>query len=301
MNAEPGHPPTDLAPLDPGKIRRSFARAAATYDATDFLQTEIRSRLLERLAWIRLEPLRVMDLGAGTGKALPQLATRFPGAALLALDLTEGLLRQAGNREGSRALPVCADASRLPLRDASVDLVFSCLMLHWCPSLDQVLGEVRRCLRYPGLFSFATLGPGSFRELRAAWQQVDQGVHVMPFPEMRALADGLVRAGFAEPVVDGETLTIRYQTLRQLTADLRGTGTTNASSHRQRGLTGRHRWQRFAAALEEIRDGDGALPMTLEVIYGQAWAPGQQPDRRPGEASVPLSRVGRRPGGTSAP
>lgn len=296
MNTEPGDTPTDIAPLDSRKIRRSFARAAASYDATDFLQTEIRSRLLERLGWIRLEPRRVVDLGAGTGKALPHLATRFPGAELLALDLTEGLLQQAGNRDGSGALPVCADASRLPLGDGSVDLFFSCLMLHWCPSLDQVLREVRRCLRYPGLFTFATLGPDSFRELRAAWQRVDQGVHVMPFPEMRGLADGLVRAGFAEPVVDGESLTIRYQTLPQLTADLRGTGTTNASSRRPRGLTGRRQWQRFAAALEEIRDGEGALPMTLDIIYGQAWAPGEQRIGRPAEASVPLTSVGRRPG-----
>lgn len=296
MNTAPGSPPADLAPLDPRKIRRSFARAAASYDTADFLQTEIRSRLLERLTWISLEPGRVVDLGAGTGKALSGLATRFPGAQVLALDLTETLVQRAADRDGSGALAVCADASRLPLTDGSVDLVFSCLMLHWCPSLDQVFREVRRCLRYPGLFTFATLGPKSFQELRTAWQRVDQGVHVMPFPEMRALADGLVRAGFAEPVVDGENLTIHYRTLPELTADLRRTGTTNASSLRQRGLTGRRQWQRFAAALEELREGEGTLPMTLDIIYGQAWAPGATGTRKAAEASVPLTHVRRRPG-----
>jgi len=296
MSNEPGAAPGDHAPLDTRKIRRSFARAADSYDATDFLQSEIRNRLLERLAWVSLLPDRVIDLGAGTGKALPGLAARFPGAELLALDLTPALLRRAAGRDGSGALPVCADAARLPLRDGSVGLVFSSLMLHWCPALDPVLREVRRCLGYPGLFSFATLGPGSFQELRMAWQQVDQGIHVMPFPEMRALADGLVQAGFAEPVVDSERLTIRYRSLAQLTTDLRGTGTTNPGSDRQRGLTGRQQWQRFATALEEFRDGEGTLPMTLDIIYGQAWAPGARSTGKPTEASVPLDRVGRRPG-----
>src|SRR5690606_14175727 len=119
---------------------------------------------------------------------------------------------------------------------------------------------------------FATLGPGSFRELREAWKAVDDSAHVMRFPEMTALGNGLLRAGLAEPVIDVETLTIRYPDLRQLTSDLRSTGTTNPNSVRSQGLTGRRSWARPEAAYAEHRDADGALPVSLEMVFGSVWA-----------------------------
>jgi malonyl-CoA O-methyltransferase len=94
----------------------------------------------------------------------------------------------------------------------------------------------------------------------------------MPFPEMTALGNGLLRAGLAEPVIDIETLTICYADLRQLTNDLRGTGTTNPNSARNQGLTGRRTWARLEAAYQEQRDANGALPVTLEMVFGSVWA-----------------------------
>lgn len=288
------------APIDQRQVRRSFARAAGSYDGADALQTEVRDRLLERLDWIQLEPRRVLDLGTGTGKALTALAARYPEAEILGLDLTPAMLRVAGRQAGGNPAPllVCADAARLPFPDQSVDLVFSSLAIHWSPALDQVLAEVRRVLRHPGLFTFTTPGPESYRELRRAWQAVDGSPHVIPFPEMRALGDGLVRAGLAEPVMDTDTLTLRYREFSQLVADLRATGTTNASSGRRPGLTGRQAWSRLTAAYEEERDADGLLPATVEVVFGQAWAPGAPRRRRApdDEIAVPIDRLGRRPG-----
>jgi len=283
--------------IDRRQVRRSFSRAAGSYDDADVLQTEVRDRLLERLDWIRLEPRRVLDLGTGTGKALPALAARFPGAEILGLDLTPAMLRVAATRQGGPGgappVLVCADAARLPFPDQSVDLVFSSLAIHWSPDLDQVLGEVRRVLRHPGLFTFTTPGPDSYRELRRAWRAVDEAHHVIPFPEMRALGDGLVRAGLAEPVMDTSTLTLKYREFGQLIADLRATGTTNASAGRPGGLTGRRAWTRLTAAYEAERGPDGLLPATVEIVSGQAWAAGgTRPRRSPGdEIAVPLASL----------
>ena len=286
--------------LDSRQVRRSFTRAAASYDGADVLQTEVRNRLLERLQWVQLQPRRILDLGAGTGKALPALAALYPDAELVGLDLTAAMLQVAAIRSNSSstspALLVCADAARLPFADQSMDLVFSSLAIHWSPALDAVLAEVRRVLRHPGLFTFTTPGPESYRELRAAWRTVDRTPHVIPFPEMRALGDGLVRAGLAEPVMDTDTLTLKYRDFGQLVADLRATGTTNASTGRQPGLTGRDTWSRLTAAYEKERDAEGLLPATVEILFGQAWAPGNARRRLPpvDEIAVPLDRLGRR-------
>lgn len=290
-----------LGPIDRRQVRRSFARAAASYDGADVLQTEVRDRLLERLQWIQLQPGRVLDLGTGTGKALPALAARFPEAEIVGLDLTPAMLQVADRRPRGSAgnagpVLVCADAARLPFPDQSVDLVFSSLAIHWSPVLDDVLAEVRRVLRHPGLFTFTTPGPESYRELRRAWRAVDEAPHVLPFPEMRALGDGLVRAGLAEAVLDTESLTLQYREFSQLIADLRATGTTNASAGRRQGLTGRQAWARLTAAYEQQRGAEGLLPATIEVVFGQAWAPGPQRQRRSqgDEISVPLDSLSRR-------
>jgi malonyl-CoA O-methyltransferase len=294
-------PPDDGAGpgLDRRQVRRAFGRAAASYDGADILQNEVRERLLERLQYLRLEPARILDLGAGTGRATEALRARFPGAEILALDLAPDMLRVARSRPG-RAAPdavLCGDAARLPLADGSVDLVFSNLAIHWCASLDAVFAEVRRVLRHPGAFCFSTLGPGSFRELREAWAAADGAPHVMDFPELRALGDGLLRAGLGEPVVDGDSFTIRYQSVAQLAGDLRATGTTNAARDRRRGLTGRRAWSRMAAAYAGMADAEGLLPATIQVIQGQAWAPdpgGRRGRPAAGEFEIPLDRLGGR-------
>lgn len=290
--------------IDRDKVRRSFARAARSYDGADVLQAEVRDRLLERLDWVQLQPKRILDLGTGTGAALPLLSARYPDAEVIGVDLSPAMLDLAAGRrvaasEASSPMLACADAARLPLPDASVDLVFSSLVIHWSPDLDAVLAEVRRVLRHPGLFTFAVPGPGSYSELRRAWQAVDDLPHVMPFPEMRALGDGLIRAGLAEPVMDTDTITLRYREFRDLVADLRATGTTNAATGRRRGLTGRQEWAQLVAAYEKERDVDGRLPASFEVVCGQAWAPGEgRPGRRGAadEISIPLQGIGRFPG-----
>ena len=149
-------PGADMTGPDRHAVARAFRRAAAGYARADFLHAEIRARLLERLDFVRLEPQAILDLGAGPPEATTALARRFPGSRLLALDLVPEMLGTAP--QGWSRL--CADAARLPLPDASVDLVSAGMLLHWCADPAAVLAEARRVLRYPGLFLFSTLGPG---------------------------------------------------------------------------------------------------------------------------------------------
>ncbi len=281
--------------LDPREIRRSFDEAAARYDTHAVLQAEVRQRLLERLDFTRLEPAVVVDLGCGTGGALEALQERYPAAQVLALDIAEGMLRRA--RERSIGQCIAGDVQRLPLADASVDLVFSSLTLQWCTDLGAALAECRRVLRPGGLLNFTTLGPQTLGELRAAWAAVDDGVHVNDFVELHELGDGLVGAGLAEPVLDIEHLTLTYREVGGLMRDLKAIGARNASVHRSRGLTGRGRHRRLAEAYEGFRR-EGVLPATYEVIFAQAWGPTGQVERgrRSGEFAVPVTELTRRAG-----
>ena len=293
---------SDPFDIDLLRVRRSFGRSAGGYDAAAVLQARVRAELLERLVVVRLEPAVVLDLGAGTGHGALALKRRYRASQVVALDLAEGMLRQAGRRQTllRRFRRVCAEAAALPLRDASVDLVFSNLMLQWCPDPDRVLRECRRVLKPGGLLTFTTFGPDTLVELRRAWAAADGHTHVNRFIDMHDLGDALLRAGLAEPVMDVERYTLTYPVVRDLMLDLKAIGAHNANAGRPRGLTGKGALARMTAAYEAFRR-DGRLPATYEVVYGQAWCPVAAPLRRqpPGEVRVPVGRIGRREGGAT--
>jgi malonyl-CoA O-methyltransferase len=291
---------SDPFELDLARVRRSFGRSARDYDATAVLQAQVRAELLERLDLVRLEPTAVLDLGAGTGHASRSLKCRYGSGQVIAVDLAEGMLREARRQQAflRRFHRVCGQAAALPLREASVDLVFSNLMLQWCQDPAAVFGECRRVLKPGGLLTFSTFGPDTLLELRRAWAAADSHTHVSRFIDMHDLGDALVRAGFAEPVLDVERFTLTYAEVRDLMRDLKSLGAHNATAGRPRGLTGKGALARMTAAYEALRQ-DGRLPATYEVVYGQAWCPVSAPPRQraTGEVLVPVSRIGRRTGG----
>ena len=278
--------------LDRAHVRRSFERAAATYDAAAVLQREVGARMAERRGVIRLEPRAILDAGCGTGEALGELATRFPGARLIGLDLAWNMARAAqerapptiaggrslltrllgsgGGRGAVRPALVCGDIAALPLAPATIDLVWSNLALQWIDEPGVAFAEFQRVLAIGGLLSFTTFGPDTLRELRAAFATVDKGTHVSRFIDMHDLGDMLVQACFADPVMDMETLTLTYADGDALMRELKALGAHNATSARSRGLMGRGRWRRMLAALERFRR-EGRLPASFEVIYGHAW------------------------------
>ena len=285
--------------LDRQRIQQAFRLAAGTFDAADFLHREICARLIERFELMRLEPARIIDLGAGTGSACPGLRERFPAAEIIAIDLVPEMLLARKPEWSTGAWPVCADAASLPLRNASFDLFFSNLMLPHCPDQMAIMAEARRSLRFPGLFIFSTLGPQSFIEFREAWAEADNFTHIVPFTDMHDLGDSLVNVGFVEPVVDAELITVTYPSLPALHQDLRRVGSINAMESRNPGLTGRGSWERLCASYAKRRDRDGRLPATLEIIYGQAWSDGPGLGHRGvgGEYEFPVSGLSKPAGG----
>jgi malonyl-CoA O-methyltransferase len=283
----------DPGQLDPRRTRRAFEHAAATYDAAAVLQREVGQRMAERLALVKLQPAAILDVGCGTGDALSELASRYPRAFVVGLDNAYGMLETARRRTGAarasgrslfarwfgaraqhagEAALVCADACRLPVATGRIDLLWSNLALQWINEVGAAFAEFHRVLRPDGLLLFTTLGPDTLKELRAAFAGVDQATHVSRFIDMHDLGDMLVHAGFADPVMDMETITLTYDDATTMMRELKAIGAHNATLGRPRGLIGRARWQRVLAGLEAFRR-DGRLPATYEVVYGHAWKP----------------------------
>ncbi|PIE00807.1 MAG: malonyl-[acyl-carrier protein] O-methyltransferase BioC [Thiothrix nivea] len=278
--------------LEQAKTRSGFDRAASSYDAAAVLQREIGDRLLERLDLIRLQPERVVDLGCGTGKMTEQLLKRYQNAQVIGLDLALSMVQMTQTRGDPQHRPVgvCADVAQLPLPPSSVDMLISNLMLQWCNDLPAVFSELVQVLQPEGLLMFSTFGPDTLKELRASWGEVDGYTHTNRFVDMHDVGDALLQAGFRDPVVDMEIITLTYAEVRGLLQDLKNIGANNATAGRNRGLTGKQRMRNFYQAYEQFRLEDGQYPATYEVIYGHAWAPARLPTARP-ENFIPIQPV----------
>jgi malonyl-CoA O-methyltransferase len=282
--------------LDKKRVAAHFGRAAETYDAHDLLQREVAARAVERLDYMNVAPQRVLDLGAGTGRCARALAQRYRKAQLVQCDLALAMLQTSRHRLPrwfSRHRFVCADAERLPFADASFDLVFSSLALQWCEDLPATFAGVRRTLRDSGLFLFTTLGPDTLKELRAAFAAVSDAAHVHRFIDMHDIGDCLSMAGFADPVMEAEHITVEYDDVRTLLRDLKGLGAANADRTRPRGMLGPRQLERVIAAYETRRRA-GKLPATYEVVFGHAWAAPLRARKIPIEHHVPITELRRR-------
>jgi malonyl-CoA O-methyltransferase len=259
---------TNVFQLDRRAVRQSFDRAASGYDAVAVLQREVLSRLAERLDLIAFTPETVLDAGAGTGAGAEALMRRYPDARIIAMDFAPRMLA-AMPPDRAR---ICGDIEALPFGDRRFELIWSNLAVQWLADPDRGFAELGRVLSERGLLLFSTFGPDTLKELRAAWSRVDGFNHVNLFPDMHDLGDALVRAGFAEPVMDVEQLTMTYADIGGLLTDLKGLGAHNVTAGRPRGLTGRARFKALSEAYESFRR-DARLPATWEVVYGTAWAP----------------------------
>lgn len=265
--------------LDRAAARRWFERARA--GAEDPVAREVERRMASRLDLVKYAPARIVDVGCGAGASSALLRARYPGADIVLVDFAAAPLARARGAPSLAARLrsalgavrehfVCADMDALPLATGACGMLWSNLALAWAPDPTATFREWHRVLEVGGLLMFASYGPDTLQELRAAFAAADPSPHVHPFVDMHDLGDALVASGFADPVMDMDLLTVTYERPEDLVRDLRATGQRNAHERRRRGLGGRAGWERMRAAYA-ARARDGRVPATFEIVYGHAW------------------------------
>lgn len=275
------------APFDRAlrRIRRDRAWASG---GADYLIERVADELVERLALVK-RPLRdALDLGCGRGYLGARLRER--GIATVSAD--------AGARFAAAAGGVQCDEDHLPFADGAFDLIVSVGALDTVNDLPGALTLIRRALRPDGLFLAAFAGAGSLARLRAAMRAGEEAelggrasAHIHPQIDVRAAGDLLTRAGFALPVADCETVTVRFPSLDMLIGDLRAMGATNMLQGRARRLFGKAGLAAARAAFSAHAEADGKVAERFEIVHVSGWAPGPDQPRpaRRGSAGMSLA------------
>ena len=275
--------------FDTALSRRRLSRARARGYA-GFLLDRLTEDLDDRLGAVLRSFSTVLDLATPIPCAAPYLAGRYPGALLCRLSS----LPETGNGV------IVGDPERLPLAPGSLDLAVSLLALQAVNDLPGTLVQLRRALRPDGLFLGCLLGGASLTELRHSFAQAESEIEggisprVAPFAAVREAGGLLQRAGFALPVADTDTVTVRYADAFGLMRDLRAMGMTNVLTERRRKPLRRATLLRTAEIYAERScDPDGRVRATFEVLWLSGWAPhaSQQKPLKPGSATARLAEA----------
>jgi SAM-dependent methyltransferase len=260
--------------IDRRAVRRNRDRVAADFAGFDFLIENVADELMERLGDATRRFPTALDLGGHTGALGRRLAGRSDIETLLSADSALAMVERAPG------LRVVADEEFLPVADGALDLIMSCLTLHWVNDLPGMLIQARRALKPDGLFLAAMFGGATLKELREAFLVAEDeieggaGPRVSPFADVRDAGDLLSRAGFKLPVAVTETLTVSYESPLKLIRDLKGMGEANAHVHRRKSFTRRATFLRALSVYEErFGDGTGRVPATFEIVTLTGWAP----------------------------
>jgi malonyl-CoA O-methyltransferase len=272
-------------PLDTQRVRDQFQRVAATYADAAVVQREVGKRLLERFDVMRIAPEAILDVACGPGTHTAQLAARFPEAVVTAVDQSPSMVARAvppavgwltrltglGPRPRIRGL-VCNMAA-LPLPREHADVLWSNFALQWANDLPALFAEWSRVLKIGGVVMFTAPGPDTLIELRRAVNLVGENsdARVQRFTDLHDIGDMLIHAGFADPVMDMEVITLEYATAGALWRDLKAQGAGNAMQPRPRGLLTPRKLHAIEAALDSARKANGPIRISVEVIYGHAW------------------------------
>lgn len=265
-------------------IRDSFDRHAARYDRHAALEQEVCSRLLERVTFRRGEPSVVLDLGCGTGVGASALKKSFRKSLVVGLDLSTGMLEIAGKQSGlMRPVRfVNGDMAELPFGRHTTDLVFSSLALPWLGDPVPFFEEVLRVLRPGGMFLFSTYGTESLAELGEALAGMAGRQGGPLFPDLLQLGDALTTAGFREPVMDVDRVSLHYPGIGALATELETTGTSLLVDG----------WEAVASGSDGLerawpgQEAGGKFPLGFEILYGMAFGPPEGQPRRTEDGEI---------------
>jgi malonyl-CoA O-methyltransferase len=262
-------PPTRMALPALRRVQHRMATAEAPW-----LHREVATRMATRLDLLKLAPTRVIDWWSHAGDGKSELAKHYPKARHVAVE-PAALVTQAPTlasrpwwRSFGRSDNGDTVADDQPV--APGELLWSNMMLHWCADLRPLLGAWHAALKVDGMLMFSCLGPDTLASLRRLYQSQGWGAAASSFVDMHDLGDALVGAGFGDPVMDMEMITLTWDSPTAMLAELRGLG-ANTAPARSAGLRTPRWLARLEAVIgEELTGPDGRVRLSFEIVYGHA-------------------------------
>jgi malonyl-CoA O-methyltransferase len=249
---------------------------------TPWLHEEVARRMGERLEWIKLQPKTwlhwdVLRSGVQVQASLMQRYQRAEVWCPVPSDAVGGYEQSLR----SQFLPPWWSPRRWfgqsphftwPT-DGCMEMVWANMLMHLCEDPQGLLHRWHSLLATDGFLMFSCLGPDTLIELRGLYRELSWTEPMHELTDMHDYGDMMVQTGFAEPVMDVERIVLTFATPERALSELRGLG-RNFHVNRPISLLGRGHLRKLCAAMSErLRNEQGEIALTFEIIYGHAIKP----------------------------
>ncbi|KAF7388103.1 NADH dehydrogenase ubiquinone 1 alpha subcomplex assembly factor 5 [Vespula maculifrons] len=263
-------------------LQRERAVNASDVKLYDYIKDEVGYRLSDRIFDIKRTFKKALDFGCGRGHVSKNILKESVEELILT-DMSQTALNQAETNEGIKVERRIIDEEELIYQPDSLDLIISCLSLHWVNDLPGCFKSINNCLKQDGVFMAAIFGGETLYELRGSLQlaelEREGGIspHISPFTEIRDIGSLLTRANFTMLTIDTDEIVIGYPSMFELMWDLKGMAENNAARNRKLHLN-RDTLMAAAAIYKELygktrEDGTPYIPSTFQIIYLLGWKP----------------------------
>ena len=227
-----------------------------------WLSAEIAQRMVEKLSLVRITPAQVLIMDTFSPQSLKLLKKLYKNVRLLAvvglkLHIFERLGAFLGLGVPQHRVIKRQNSQQLLLKDGQVELVWAnTWQFQHQEEWQKSLKEWRRVLKTEGVLMFSYLGPDTGQEIRNLSNPTKLwGV------DMHDMGDALVGAGFGDPVMDMEYLTLTYENKQLFLNDVAALNLLDISALNLQDQ----------AMIDQLKDSEGLWRLTLELVYGHAW------------------------------
>lgn len=221
--------------FDGNAIKKSFSKAASTYDEFSGFQKDVAFEVFQKLSELlqqrehvrakaasiekRQDAFTFLDIGSGTGR-LAALVNSIPGAKVYASDIALTMLCKAWEKHGNSFGLAAGDCCFLPFKDKVFDSVGSSLALQWAQDLELAFTEAARVLKPGGLFVFSTLGPSTLWELRDCYK----AHRAIEFKDRASVESSLRASGLEKVSIEARVIKRQYASFIELLKALKNIG-----------------------------------------------------------------------------
>ena len=258
-------------------LLQAITRNAPHYKNIRAIIEEIGLRLLSRLAYFKYPPKKILDLGSGQGLDTYQLSQAYPESEIIAVDFCQAQFSHyEAQLQQNPLINFCiASAPDLPFPDKTFDLLFSNLLLPAIHDYPAFWSECKRVLKPGGILLLSTLGTQSFIELQTCFNDLNVSDSMNTFPKLSEMGDSLMQAGFDDPVIESEHLTLYYRSLHRLLTELKNIGSIKIwEEYPEKMFKSKFFWMELEKYYRKnFLFEEKKLPLSLEIYFLIAFAP----------------------------
>jgi len=224
-------------------IKKSFSKAASTYDEFALFQKDVALEVFERLFQMLSQRTHAtakvgsagksagksffLDIGTGTGALAELVSKSVAGTKVCASDIAAGMLQKAREKHGEALNLAAADCCSLPFREGVFDSIGSSLALQWAGDLPLALREAARVLKPGGLFVFSTLAPSTLWELRECYKSYGK----IEFQDRASIESAIKTSGLDAIFIEERIIKRRYDSFFELLKALKNIGAAPPMEH----------------------------------------------------------------------